>query len=86
MIDFTCIFEVWAKDKVQYVELEMGGSVTPKQHSMEDRIGIVDMMNENIDELTIRDDDGAIIEDIQVLDLIGVYQNGVRIWHEGAKS
>ena len=86
MKEFICIFEVWAKNKVQYVNVEMGGKELPKQHSMTDRIDIVDMLNENIDELTIRDDDGAIIEDVQILDLIGVYQDGVRMWHEGAEE
>ena len=82
----TLIFELWTDNKVQYMPMEVEweeGYDLPKQDSIEDRENAVKMLKEHMDMLTVRDTSGEVQTNIQPLDLVGVYHNDVKIWHEG---
>ena len=86
MKEFSAIFEVWANNSIQYMMVEIGGNVIPKQTDLDARVSIVEYMNENMDYMTTRDETtNEVIEGITVLDLIGVYVGEEKIWHEVAK-
>ena len=86
MKTFEAIFEVWVDSSIKYMVIEMGGTETPKQHAIQDRVNIVEYINENMDTMTARDETtNEVIEGAMVLDLIGVYEDGVKLWHEVAR-
>ena len=86
MKDFQLIFEVWTGASIMYMQIIVEGKYLPKQHDMNDRTKAVDIMQENVNQLTLKDEEGNIIpsESIQVLDLVGVFEHGEPVWHEKA--
>ncbi len=71
MTTFMTIMEIYKDDEIKYLTMEfMGGSKSlPKQEDMEDRQYIVDQVQK--------------IVDYEVLDLVGIVQNGKTIWKDG---
>ena len=69
MTSFTCILEVWHEDKIAYINAEFaGGSLSlPSQTDMSDREDILEKAKEAYSQF-------------EILDFIGVMQEGEVIW------
>ena len=76
MIEFTCTMEVFHDDKLGYMSVEFrGGSLAlPEQDDMEDRQYIINQVQK------------IYKDQFEVLDLVGITQEGEIIWNDRMKE
>jgi len=79
MRDLVFIFEVWTTEVLKYLVVEVTADHAPEQFDMVERQEAIEIMTEQIGSLNLEDE-------TKVLDLIGVYEEGVKIWHEGVED
>ena len=65
----VAIMEIWKDGTLAYLVLELDGNFIPQQSDM--------LAREEITEVI-----GLEHPDFKVLDLIGIYDEGIQIWHE----